>query len=60
MDNLLSIEDKTMIFITHSFQIAKKCQRLLIMENGKIVADGSHINLKEDATYKKLWENYLV
>lgn len=50
-------KDKTSIFISHRLGCAKKCSRILVFENGKIVEDGSHYELmKNDGLYKKLFD----
>ena len=59
-NNLISLEDRTIIFITHSFQIAQKCKNLIIMENGEIVANGQHRDLLSNNSYRKLWEKYTI
>lgn len=50
-------KDKTSIFISHRLGCAKKCSRILVFENGKIVEDGNHDKLmKKDGLYKKLFD----
>lgn len=45
IDNLLSIKDKTIIFVAHRLNIAQKSERVLVMENGELVEDGTHESL---------------
>lgn len=45
VDNLLSLKDKTIIFVAHRLTIAERVSRLVMLEHGKIVADGQHDHL---------------
>ncbi|GIC69429.1 peptide cleavage/export ABC transporter [Fructobacillus tropaeoli] len=45
IDNLLALTDKTIIFVAHRLTIAERVNRLVMLENGKIVADGKHSDL---------------
>ena len=51
VENLnLTAKDKTMIVITHRNALLSICDRVLVMENGKVVAD----NTPEQLGIKKL------
>ncbi|MBU7456405.1 peptide cleavage/export ABC transporter [Leuconostoc fallax] len=45
IDNLLSLKDKTIIFIAHRLTIAEKAHRVIFLENGMITEDGNHTHL---------------
>jgi len=47
--------------ISHQLSVAATCDRVLVMDKGKIVQEGSHKDLvKENGLYKKLWERELA
>ncbi len=49
---------KTRILITHDLNLAKKYDRIIVLEGGKLVGDGSHESLlKSCETYIKMNEN---
>jgi ATP-binding cassette, subfamily B, bacterial len=52
------MEDKTTIVIAHRLSTIMKMDRILVIENGKLVDSGTHKQLlkKKDGIYKKLWE----
>lgn len=45
IDNLLSLTDKTIIFVAHRLAIAKRTDNILVLDNGNIVEQGSHEEL---------------
>ena len=50
---------KTVIFISHQLSAAATCDRILVMDEGKIVQDGTHETLMQDSgLYKSLWEQH--
>jgi len=52
------IENKTAIIVAHRLSTIKKLDRILVLENGKIVEDGNHKELiKADGVYAKLWSH---
>lgn len=54
LDNLP--RDKTVIFISHQMAAAANCDRLMLMDKGKIVATGTHQDLlRSSDLYNKLW-----
>lgn len=56
MDTLFA--DKTRILITHDLSLAKGYDRILVMDNGRLVGDGTHDSLLETCdTYRKMNEN---
>ncbi|TYC49590.1 peptide cleavage/export ABC transporter [Weissella muntiaci] len=56
IDNLLSIKDKTIIFVAHRLNIARKSARVLVMRDGEIVEEGTHEKLLlSDGYYTQLF-----
>lgn len=50
---------KTVIFISHQLSAAATCDRILVMDEGKIVQNGTHQNLvKETGLYQSLWQQH--
>lgn len=53
------VEGKTVIFITHQLSAAAKADRLLVMDQGKIVQSGTHQELLEtEGLYQTLWKQH--
>ena len=54
-------DSKTILMISHQLSVAATCDRVLVMENGRIVQEGKHKDLiVTDGLYKKLWERELA
>lgn len=52
------MEGKTVIAIAHRLSTLREMDRILVLENGKIVEDGSHTILAQaGGTYQRLWEH---
>ena len=51
-------KDKTTIVIAHRFSTIAKADRIIVMDNGKIIEQGTHKDLVEnkDGLYKHLWD----
>lgn len=50
---------KTVIFISHQLSAAAICDRILVMDEGKIVQNGTHQTLVEQAgLYQSLWQQH--
>ena len=50
-------KEKTAVFISHRLASTKFCDRILLLENGKIAEEGSHTDLMEqNGIYKELFE----
>jgi ATP-binding cassette subfamily B protein len=53
--------NKTIIMISHQLSVAATCDRVLVMDKGEIVQEGSHKDLvKVNGLYKQLWERELA
>ncbi len=49
--------NKTILLISHQLSAAAACDRILVMNNGKIEQEGKHNDLiNQNGIYKKLWE----
>ena len=52
------MEGKTVVAIAHRLSTLREMDRILVLENGQIVEDGTHTELtKNKGTYAKLWEH---
>jgi ATP-binding cassette, subfamily B, multidrug efflux pump len=50
---------KTVIFISHQLSAAATCDRILVMDQGKIVQNGTHASLlQETGLYQSLWQQH--
>jgi len=51
-------KNKTTIVIAHRLSTIRAMDRIIVIENGKIIEDDNHNQLvgKEDGVYKKLWD----
>ena len=50
-------KDKTSIFISHRMASTRFCDRIILIENGKIIEEGSHSDLiKQNGEYKKMFD----
>ena len=59
LDYLLSVKNKTLIFISHHLPIAKACDQILVIHNGQLVEQGRHKSLRfNQGIYQQLWEIY--
>ena len=53
--------NKTIIMISHQLSVAATCDRVLVMDKGKIVQEGLHKDLvNQNGLYKQLWERELA
>jgi ATP-binding cassette subfamily B multidrug efflux pump len=62
LNNLTSgSERKTVIFITHQLSAAAVADRIFVMDKGKIVQTGNHLELvQQDGLYRNLWSQHQV
>jgi ATP-binding cassette subfamily B protein len=48
---------KTVLMISHQLSAAAACDRILVMNDGKIVQEGTHqVLIKNEGLYKSMWE----
>ncbi|UYI02342.1 peptide cleavage/export ABC transporter [Streptococcus thermophilus] len=45
IDNLLALKDKTIIFVAHRLSIAERTDRIVVIDQGRVVETGSHQDL---------------
>ena len=52
------MKNKTTIVIAHRLSTIREMDRIIVIENGKIIEDGNHTKLtnKKSGLYKKLWD----
>ena len=52
------MQGKTVVAIAHRLSTLREMDRIIVLENGKIVEDGNHESLKEGGgVYQRLWEH---
>ncbi len=57
LDSIRAQDDRTILMISHQLSAAAACDRILVMENGRIVQQGHHHALiQHPGVYKRLWE----
>lgn len=57
LDYLINLEEKTLIFIAHHLSIAKACNQILVLNDGKLVEQGTHSDLRyNQGVYQQLWD----
>ena len=55
------IQGKTTIMIAHRFSSVRLADRILVMDGGKVVADGIHDDIYESSSiYRKLYDQQLA
>jgi len=54
-------KNKTILMISHQLSVAASCDRVLVMDKGRIIQEGIHRELIEkEGLYKNLWERELA
>ena len=57
LDSIRAQDNRTIVMISHQLSAAAACDRILVMENGRIVQQGHHNALiQQPGVYKRLWE----
>jgi len=52
-------QNKTVLFITHNLYAASTCDRIILMDAGKVVQVGTHVELLDESRlYQKLWNQH--
>lgn len=51
-------EDKTVIIIAHKLSRIADADRIFLIDDGKVMAEGTHEELLEQPLYRNLWERY--
>jgi ABC-type multidrug transport system fused ATPase/permease subunit len=51
-------KNKTTIIIAHRLSTAMNADKIIVLQNGKITEEGSHLSLlsKDKGIYRKLWD----
>lgn len=58
IDNLMKLTEKTIIFVAHRLTISQRVDRILTMQSGKIIEDGTHDTLlKAGGFYASLFNH---
>ncbi|WP_320674431.1 ABC transporter ATP-binding protein [Prochlorococcus sp. MIT 1341] len=57
LESIRSQKNRTVIMISHQLSAAAACDRILVLDNGKLVQEGVHSSLiLKEGPYKNLWE----
>ena len=55
--NVRQQQNRTIVMISHQLSAAAACDRVLVLEEGRLVQEGPHSTLLEQpGTYRRLWE----
>lgn len=49
-------KDKTLIFISHRMSFCQKADRILLLDHGSLIGDGTHAVLLQNKVYASLWQ----
>ncbi len=61
IDEIRENKNKTILMISHQLSVAATCDRVLVMDKGEIVQEGTHKDLlTKKGLYKKLWEREIA
>ena len=57
LQSLTLDQQRTVLFISHQLSAAAACDRVLVLENGRLVQQGKHRQLLEqEGAYRRLWD----
>jgi ATP-binding cassette subfamily B protein len=57
LQSVRSQQDRTILMISHQLSAAAACDRILVMDGGRLVQQGHHNELVQvSGTYRRLWE----
>ncbi|MEY4359401.1 MAG: hypothetical protein RLZZ631_887 [Cyanobacteriota bacterium] len=57
LQSVRSQQDRTILMISHQLSAAAACDRILVMDSGRLVQQGHHNELvQQSGTYRRLWE----
>ena len=57
LDSIRTTDGRTIVMISHQLSAAAACDRILVMEQGRIVQQGHHLDLiSTPGVYRRLWE----
>jgi ATP-binding cassette, subfamily B, multidrug efflux pump len=57
LQSVRSQQDRTILMISHQLSAAAACDRILVMDGGRLVQQGHHNELvQQSGTYRRLWE----
>lgn len=51
VDKLISLPNKTVIFVAHRLELAKRANKVVVLDDGKLVEYGTHEKLLENHSY---------
>lgn len=55
--NVRQQQNRTILMISHQLSAAAACDRVLVLEDGRLVQEGPHsLLLEQPGTYRRLWE----
>lgn len=61
IEEMRANKSKTILMISHQLSVAATCDRVLVMDQGKIVQEGIHKDLiTTNGLYKNLWEREIA
>jgi ATP-binding cassette subfamily B protein len=57
LQSVRSQQDRTIVMISHQLSAAAACDRILVLDGGRLVQQGHHnALLQQSGTYRRLWE----
>ena len=57
LSSIRAQQDRTILMISHQLSAAAACDRILVLDEGRLVQQGHHSALLEQpGTYRRLWE----